>query len=66
MEKNERGTAMTTSNHARLAAESAEEREARPGGGGGGGQATVLQSEAQTTTGHAGTAPIVSTIFCPN
>ena len=32
MEENERGTAMTTSNHARLAAESAEERK---GGGGG-------------------------------
>ena len=43
----------TASNHARLAA---EEREAR------------LQStgEAQTTTGHAGTAPIVSAIFYPN
>ena len=47
---------MTASNHARLATETAEEREARL-------QST---SEAQTSTGHAGTAPIVSTIFCPN
>ena len=48
----------TASNYARLAAETAEEREAR------------LQSDRvlvrQTTTGHAGTTPIVSTIFCPN
>ena len=49
---------MTVSNNARLAAETAEESEAR------------LQSDRvlvrQTTTGHAGTAPIVLTIFCPN
>ena len=49
---------MTASNHVRLAAETAEESEAR------------LQSDrvlvSQTTTGHAGTAPIVSTIFYPN